>query len=227
MPPDLFPVEDKWAKLRADFAHLVESRPIGGYKLMLTDWPWEILMRSAKGYEKSPQRHYRCIPTDIIKSLPAGFLAAPDSVLLQWSTWPMMEQQLEVMKAHGFTYKSCIPWFKGSPASEGEDPEDEDWNPAFGGGYIFRSCSEMILVGTRGTPTLLPARKKLRAAFFSPQREHSRKPDEQYTHAEALSPGPRIELFSRTNRPGWVSFGDQVGLFNKENVDQKNPPGAD
>lgn len=213
MPPDLFPVPDPWSKLRADFARLVAERPAGGYRLLLTDWPWEIQMRSEKGYEKSPQRHYKCIPTDIINSLPWGMLAAPDSVCLQWSTAPMLKLQMAVLEAAGFTYKSYVPWFKGSPNSSGEDPDDPDWNAAFGGGYIFRSCSEIMLVGTRGNPTLLPERRKLRAAFFGPQREHSRKPDEQYSHAEALSPGPMIELFSRTDRAGWVSFGDMSGKF--------------
>lgn len=172
-------------------------------------------MRSAKGYEKSPQRHYDCIPTDIIKSLPIGLLAAPDAVMCSWGTWPMLDQQIDVMRSHGFIYKSGAPWFKGSPNSEGDDCLDDDWNAAFGGGYIFRSCSEFLLIGTRGKPVLLPERRKLRAAFFDPQREHSRKPEAQYTHCEALSPGPYLELFSRTDRAGWVSFGNEAGRFGK------------
>jgi N6-adenosine-specific RNA methylase IME4 len=118
--------------------------------------------------------------------------------------------------AEGFgahnTYKSFVPWFKASPASA-DDIDDDDWNPSFGGGYLFRNCSELMLIGTRGDPQLKPERRALRGAFFAPLREHSRKPDEQYTHAEALTRGPYLELFSRTNRQGWDSWGDEAGMF--------------
>ncbi len=42
------------------------------------------------------------------------------------------------------------------------------------------------------------------------KREHSRKPDEQYAIIEACSPGPRIELFARGERPAWVSWGNEA-----------------
>lgn len=209
----LFAQEDRPAQLRAAIDLLVKRRPFGGYNLIVADPPWEILMRSDKGYEKSPQRHYACVPTEVLASLQVGLLASPNAILLLWCTWPMLEQQLDVLRAWGFRYASGAPWFKGSPASEGDDPDDPRWNAAFGGGYIFRSCSEPLLIGVRGQPTLLPQRRSLRAAFFTPVREHSRKPDEIYKHAEALSPGPFLELFSRTNRDGWTAFGDEAGRF--------------
>lgn len=210
----LFGVEaDPYAELRSQISLLVERRPVGGYRLMLADPPWQIIMRSKKGYGKSPQRHYECIPTDILASLPVGMACAPDAVLLLWCTWAMLEQQMAVMKAWGFQQKSGAPWFKGSPLSEGDDCEDDDWNPSFAGGYLWRSCSEFILIGTRGNPILKPERRSVRGAFFNPQREHSRKPDEQYEKAEALSPGPYLEFFSRTDRSGWTAFGNEAGRF--------------
>jgi N6-adenosine-specific RNA methylase IME4 len=42
------------------------------------------------------------------------------------------------------------------------------------------------------------------------KREHSRKPDEVYDIIEACSPGPRLELFARGVRPGWVCWGNQA-----------------
>ena len=45
-------------------------------------------------------------------------------------------------------------------------------------------------------------------------REHSRKPEEAYAWAEAYMPGARrIELFSRTRRPGWDCWGNEAGKF--------------
>ena len=50
-------------------------------------------------------------------------------------------------------------------------------------------------------------------------RENSRKPDEAYAAAEALMPrGRRADVFTRERRPGWESFGDQVGKFNQGEV---------
>jgi len=37
-------------------------------------------------------------------------------------------------------------------------------------------------------------------------RKHSQKPEEQYPVIEKLSPGPRLELFARTQRLGWTSI---------------------
>jgi N6-adenosine-specific RNA methylase IME4 len=42
------------------------------------------------------------------------------------------------------------------------------------------------------------------------KREHSRKPAEAYDIIEACSPGPRLELFARGSREGWVVWGDEA-----------------
>ena len=39
--------------------------------------------------------------------------------------------------------------------------------------------------------------------------------DEQIKQAEALFAGPYCEVFSRSSRPGWDSFGDEVGKFDE------------
>jgi N6-adenosine-specific RNA methylase IME4 len=43
----------------------------------------------------------------------------------------------------------------------------------------------------------------------SRKREHSRKPDQLYEIIEQCSPGPYLELFARTARPGWKAWGDE------------------
>ena len=52
--------------------------------------------------------------------------------------------------------------------------------------------------------------------FATRKREHSRKPDELYPIVEACSPGPFIELFARHERPGWTSWGNEVGDSSEE-----------
>lgn len=174
-------------------------------------------MFSPKGEGKSPQRHYKCLETHVIAAMRPSHLMAPNSICMMWATAPMLLQQLHVLKGWGFQYVSMLPWFKASKNTTAEDPAADDWKAAFGGGYIFRNCAEYILIGKQGEPALLDARRSVRGALFDPVREHSRKPDGQYFLAEALSPGPYLELFSRTNRPGWVHFGDQAGQWRSKN----------
>jgi N6-adenosine-specific RNA methylase IME4 len=52
--------------------------------------------------------------------------------------------------------------------------------------------------------------------IVAPRREHSRKPDEQYERIERLVAGPYLELFARQSRPGWDSWGNEVGKFDRE-----------
>jgi N6-adenosine-specific RNA methylase IME4 len=87
----------------------------------------------------------------------------------------------------------------------------DDLDPFVGMGYWTRSNSEFCLLGTRGKPKRLNA--DVRQAIIEPRREHSRKPDCVYNRIERLVAGPYLELFARTTRPGWTSWGNQVGKF--------------
>jgi len=55
-----------------------------------------------------------------------------------------------------------------------------------------------------------------RQVILAPQREHSRKPIEQYERIEALYPGARyLELFARTRRRGWAAHGMEIDKFSE------------
>lgn len=176
-------------------------RPLS-YGLILADPPWRYELRSAGGEAKAPQAHYGCMDTAAIAGLPVGHLARGDAILLMWATFPMLPQALEVMAAWGFTYKTGAAWAKQSSTGRA-------W--AFGTGYILRGAAELLLLGTLGAPPLRA--RNLRNLIVAPVREHSRKPDETYALAEALSAGPWCELFARQRRPGWEAWGNQVDRF--------------
>ena len=44
-------------------------------------------------------------------------------------------------------------------------------------------------------------------------REHSRKPDEQFRIIESCSPGPFLEMFARGRRTGWAQWGSQAEYY--------------
>lgn len=175
------------------------------YDLIMADPPWLYKLFSEKGENKSAQKHYRCLPLDEIKRFPVADLAAKDCLLMMWGTNPMLLQQLEVLPAWGFEYVSLLTWNK---ITNNPDKRVQ----FFGTGYVLRSSSEQIIIAKRGKPKTT---KSVRSSFDGVVRQHSEKPEEAFAVAEKLMPrARRAELFSRTNRDGWESWGDQVGILN-------------
>lgn len=182
------------------------------YQVILADPPWRFDNWSEKGEAKNPNQHYACMSIADIAALPVNHLAAQDCALIMWATSPLLDQQLEIVRAWGFEYKSCGAWAKQSPTGK-------SW--AFGGGYILRSAAEFYIVATRGAPKRLS--RSVRNLIVAPVREHSRKPDQMHRDIEALYAGPYCELFSRQRRPGWASWGNQVDRFDQPAGDPASP----
>lgn len=178
------------------------ERPHGGFRAIYADPPWRFEAWSEAGEGKAPQQHYGCESLADLQALPVERLAAQNSALMMWATFPMLPEALALMAAWGFTYKSGGAW--GKQSSTGR-------KLAFGTGYIFRSAAELLLVGTRGEPKWLS--KSERNLWLAPIREHSRKPDEIHAMVERMTPGPRLELFARQQRSGWVAWGNEVEKF--------------
>ncbi len=172
------------------------------FDFIMADPPWEFRLRSKKGEAKSAQAHYRTMPIAEINALPVLDLAAPNSLLWLWGTAPMLPQQLGTIAAWGFTYCTEGVWVKMTANGK----------ISFGTGYALRGSHEPFIIAKRGEPRLT---KSTRSVIMAKAREHSRKPEEAFAEAERLMPrANRLELFSRTDRPGWTAFGDEIGKFN-------------
>ena len=172
------------------------------YRAILADPPWLYRLRSKKGEAKAPQAHYGCMDLDAIQALPVGHLAAPDCILMMWATAPMLPQAIATLEAWGFRFVTAGAWAKQSSTGL-------KW--AFGTGYLLRSAAEFWLVGMIGSPRIDD--RAIRNLIVAPVREHSRKPDCQYQLVERLTPGPYCELFARSRRPDWESWGKEAGKF--------------
>lgn len=178
------------------------------YSVIYADPPWLFKTRSDKGIVKSPQAQYDCMGIEDIKALPVQFCSDEDCVLFMWATWPLLQEGLDVIKAWGFQYKTGLAWHKRSSTWTPDSPNPKT---AFGTGYIFRSASECLLVGTRGRPQL--KNRSTRNVLEAAVREHSRKPDQCYGMIEAMYDGPYLELFARQSAPGWDVWGNQTEKF--------------
>lgn len=186
-----------------------EGLSLGTYRTISADPPWRFQTRSEKRQTRSPSVHYPVMNLDDIKKLPVGLLAAPNCVLLMWTTDPMLRKSFEVLDAWGFEYKTIgFTWAKTDRGNQ------LTWAPRYftGMGYWTRANSEMCLLATRGKPKRISA--SVDRLIVSPRREHSRKPDEFFERVERLVPGPYLELFAREHRgEKWDSWGNEVGKF--------------
>ena len=166
---------------------------------ILADPPWKFQTWSAKGASRSPK--YRLMTAHEIADVRVEDVALNDCILFLWATWPMLEQALFVIDRWGFTYKTC--GFSWTKLADGE--------VQMGTGYWTRANTEPCLLATRGSPKRIG--RDIPQAIVESRREHSRKPDCVYERIERLVDGPYLELWSRTTRPGWTQWGDEVGKY--------------
>ena len=74
--------------------------------------------------------------------------------------------------------------------------------------YSWMYNTEHVLFGRKGSLDLM--RMGLKLSFEAPVTRHSEKPDVFYERVAAATPGPRLEMFSRSNRDGFVAWGNEV-----------------
>lgn len=191
--------------------------PMFRYDLIMADPPWLFSNWSRAGEKKNATSQYSCIPEEGIRGLRVADLAAKDCVIWLWATNPLIDKQIDIMKAWGFRFVTSGHWAKFTQASFRRDDNVVSGKQHFGTGYCLRSAGEPYIIGAVGDPTYA---KNVRSVLMAPAREHSRKPDEAYVEAEKLFPAAvnRLDLFSRQARPGWDAFGDQVGKFEEGRV---------
>lgn len=193
-------LEPKTDDVAEDLRSFVSARRFG---TILADPPWQFQNRTGK---VAPEHHrlsrYSTLSLDQIKALPVVHAAAPICHLYLWVPNALLPDGLDVMKAWGFQYKSNLIWHKlrKDGGSDGR-----------GVGFYFRNVTEILLFGVRGknARTLDPGRTQVNY-IGTRKREHSRKPDEQYSLIEQCSRGPFLEMFARGNRLNWTSWGNQA-----------------
>lgn len=173
------------------------------FATILADPPWRFQNSTGKvAPEHKRLSRYPTLDLDDICSLPVLEISAETSHLYLWVPNALLPDGLSVMRAWGFNYKSNIVWHK---------VRKDGGSDGRGVGFYFRNVTEMLLFGVRGknARTLSPGRRQVNM-ISTRKREHSRKPDEQYSIIETCSPDPRIELFARGQRKGWTVWGNQA-----------------
>jgi N6-adenosine-specific RNA methylase IME4 len=171
------------------------------FGVIYADPPWLFSTWSAKGKDRSPEKHYPVMDMQSLWALgdEVKRVAADDSVLLMWTTSPHLDQAIRMIGGWGFTYKTVgFVWVK----------LNQDGTPFKGLGYWTRANAEYCLLATRGKPWRLTA--NVGQVLLAPRGRHSAKPPEIRDEIVRLLPGPYLELFARETAPAWISWGNQL-----------------
>jgi N6-adenosine-specific RNA methylase IME4 len=190
----------------------------GGWACVAADPPWAFSTWSARGQDRAPSQHYRDLPPDIVMTLPLQEVLAEDAWLFLWIPDPHLPRLIEVMSAFGFTFSGrAFTWIKTlaslSQSSRWIATDEIEAMLHLGLGKTTRKNSESCWIGRRGKPKILS--HSVREVIVSPRQEHSRKPTAFYERIEQFCPGPRLNLFARQTRPGWVGFGTEATKFDQ------------
>ncbi|MCC3459780.1 MAG: DNA methyltransferase [Oscillatoriales cyanobacterium] len=208
-----YKAEDKTGQLKLAIAQeLLPNLPpisINTYSLIVVDPPWQYNLRETDATHRG-RCPYPAMSDEQILNLPIGAIAHQNSYLLLWVTNNHLPLGFRCLERWGFTYKSIFTWFKTIKASTEEEPKVN-----FGIGHYGRNCTEHFLVATTGKPGSFTSYglTNIPNTIFANRSRHSEKPSEFWTVADRLAEklgGSRIELFARSKRDGWDSWGAEV-----------------
>lgn len=168
----------------------VPALPAGLFDLIYADPPWR--SESPKSLY-APENHYPTLPLVEITSL--EIQVADDALLFLWAVNGQIPAALAVMSAWGFEYRANLVWTK----------------PSIGLGYWCRNRHELLLIGRRGSYPLPEPKRRADSVVEARRGRHSEKPARFYELIEYMYPdATRLELFARSTRPGWTSWGNEI-----------------
>jgi N6-adenosine-specific RNA methylase IME4 len=164
------------------------------YSVIYADPPWRYESWSNEtGMDRAPDNHYPTMSTAEICAIDVP--AAANAVLFLWRTPPMMVHAMRVMTAWGFDYRTEWIWTK----------------PHAGLGYWNRSKHEVLMLGVRGRVPAPAPGDQFDSVIQAKLGKHSEKPVIFRQMIDAMFTSQRgLEMFSRSNAPGWDSWGNQV-----------------
>jgi N6-adenosine-specific RNA methylase IME4 len=166
--------------------------PTGPFQVIVADPPWR--------YESGGSLPYPTMDIEEIKAMPVAEIADENAILWLWTTNAHLRVAFDVVTAWGFEYRTLLTWVKDR----------------MGTGEWLRGQTEHCMLAVRGRPVFLHGNHA--TVLEATRREHSRKPEEFYAMVEETSPGGKLDLFCRTERPGWHVYGDETRRFPGEHI---------
>jgi N6-adenosine-specific RNA methylase IME4 len=186
----------RYATILADPPWDVKAGPAGAPYTLDEDGVqrWDTVSRPSRSLS------YQSMTVAQIAALRVADVAADDAHLYLWTINKYLRDAFDIAKAWGFEYSTTLVWAK---------------KPMGGGlGGAYGISTEFLLFCRRGS---LAAHGRQSTTWFDFKRpydlrgkpNHSGKAQEFYGVIEQVSPGPYLEMFARSNRLGWDSWGDE------------------
>ena len=139
---------------------------------------------------------YSTMSIEEIKNLPVEDLADTNCELYLWTTQKYLPFSFDVILAWGFKYCQTITWCK-KPRGLGQ-------------GGVYCPTTEFLILARKGKMPKIRRKDSTWYLTKRPHNYHSKKPDFFRELIESVSNPPRIELFARTQTPGWDVWGNEV-----------------
>lgn len=164
------------------------------YATIVIDPPWDWGDEGDGDQLGRARPDYATMSIDQLAALDVAKLADDDCHIYLWITNRSLPKGFRLLEAWGFRYVTMLTWVK----------------PSFGMGNYFRGQTEHVLFGVRGSQPL--KRRDAATVFHAPRGPagHSSKPPQFLELVESCSPGPYLEMFSRSHRDGWVTWGENA-----------------
>jgi N6-adenosine-specific RNA methylase IME4 len=210
-----------------------------GFRTILIDTPWNE-RGSGKSKRGADKHYPLLKNSEIVSTIKDSrvFMPAENAHLWFWVTNTYLPVGLKVIRELGFDYKTNVPWVKtrtpnaakcldecdtcggsgvvvydGYVGSNGCPDCAVDPKPQIGLCKYLRGSHELLLFATRGkgqSEDVWIGARNIPSVIFAARTKHSKKPAESYDLIESISKGPRLEMFARSGRPGWLAWGNQL-----------------
>lgn len=176
------------------------------YDVILADPPWSYYGQQDKW--GAAAKFYATAPDEAIVQLPVPDLLSDRGVLFLWATSPRLDVAMACLAEWRLHFRGvAFVWVKarkdGAPiGAQGVRPS------------IVKPTAEYVLAASRvpkGRPIPL-GDEGVPNVILAPRRAHSQKPEEVRDFIDRLYPAAsKLELFARSERPGWDAWGNEVG----------------
>ena len=167
--------------------------PDGKYRTIVIDPPWPVdkILRDERPNQDTFD--YPTMTIDEIKKLSIPDLAYQDGChVYLWTTHKFLPIAFEIFNHWGVKYQCLLTWVK----NVGMTP------------FSFMYSTEHILFGRIGSLDLLKCGERL--DFNAKVEGHSIKPEIFYDLVRRVSAEPRIDVFARKERKGFIAYGNQL-----------------
>lgn len=176
------------------------------YNIIYADPPWRYDDRKCNG---ACEFHYNTMKIEDICNLPIKDIADDNCVLFLWTTYPMLQEAMQLITAWGFKYKTIgFQWIKTNK-SVTNPLFFSTKNLFFGLGRWTRGNTEPCLIAVKGKPKRI--NNAISQLIIEPIGKHSKKPDiVRDKIVDLIGDLPRVELFARQKTEGWDVWGNEV-----------------